>query len=117
MTSLATRDKHLDKIKDMIHQKKMLIVSKTKDLSKKEKLNEFLTEVKGDYMKYYNHIVNEKQQQYKALSLLKEYVGDLMQTEKMVDSQLRSANHDHKDIIQEIDKVKYELDELIGSNV
>jgi len=45
--------------------------------------------------------------------LLKEYMSDLMKTEHLVDSQLRSVKNDQNDIIGEIDKVKAELDELI----
>jgi hypothetical protein len=40
-------------------------------------------------------------------------MSDLMKTEHLVNDQLRTAKHDQKDIIREIDKVKVELDELI----
>ena len=86
---------------------------KKKDLDKKAKVNHYLSDVKKNYSKYYNHIVKEKKQQYNALLLLQEYMDDLMKTEKLVDDQLRVAKHDQKDIIREIDKVKDELDELI----
>ena len=69
--------------------------------------------VKIDYTKYYDYILNEKQQQHDALILLKEYINDLIHTEHLVDDQLRTAKHDQKDILHEIDKVKAELDELI----
>ena len=69
--------------------------------------------MKEDYNNYYQYIVQEKQQQYDALMLLKEYMNDLIKTENLVDEQLRNAKHDHKDIVGEIDKVKAELDELI----
>ena len=36
-----------------------------------------------------------------------------MKTENMVDEQMRVAKHDQKSIINEIKKVKNELDELI----
>ena len=90
-----------------------MLVKKKKDLDKTHKLNEYLVDVKQDYTKYYNYIVGEKQQQYNALILLKEYMSDLMKTENLVDQQIRSVKHDQKDIIGEIDKVKAELDELI----
>ena len=96
-----------------IRNKKKLLVKKKKDLDKKYKLNQYLSEVKNDYSKYYDYILNEKQQQHNALILLKEYIDDLMKTENLVDDQLRSAKHDQKDIIREIDNVKAELDELI----
>jgi|694.fasta_scaffold05763_7 ribosome biogenesis GTPase A len=111
--SLAQRDLQLIQIEQEIKNKKKLLVKKKKDLDKTHKLNEYLTDVKQDYTKYYNYIVGEKQQQYNALMLLKEYMSDLMKTEHLVDGQLRSVKHDQNDIIGEIDKVKAELDELI----
>ena len=110
---LAQRDLHLLQIEQEIKNKKRLLVKKKKDLDKKHKLNHYLTGVKDDYFKYYDYILNEKQQQRDALMLLKEYINDLIKTEHLVDDQLRTAKHDQKDIIQEIDKVKAELDELI----
>jgi len=111
--TLAERDLHLLQIEAEIKNKKKLLVKKKKDLDKKIKLNEYLSGVKSDYSKYYDYILNEKQQQYNALNLLKEYISDLIKTEHMVDEQLRSAKYDQKEIIQEIDRVKGELDELV----
>ena len=111
---LAERDLYLIQIEKEIKHKKGLLVKKKKDLEKKHKLNHYLSDVKEDYDKYYDYIVGEKEQQYNALLLLKEYMSDLVKTENLVDDQLRTAKHDQKDIITEIDKVKAELDELIG---
>ncbi len=113
--SLAERDSKLMNIEKEITYKKQLLLKKKNELEKKSKLNDYLSEVKSDYTKYYDYIVNVKQQQYNALELLKEYMGDLIQTEQLVDDQLRSAKHEQNDIIREIDKVKMELDELINN--
>ena len=110
---LAERDLYLLQIEKEIKHKKGMLVKKKKELNKKHKLNHYLSDVKEDYNKYYDYIVGEKQQQYNALLLLKEYMSDLMKTEQLVDEQLRTAKHDQKDIIKEIEKVKVELDELI----
>ena len=110
---LAKRDLQLLQIEKEIKNKKKLLVKKKSDLEKKTKLNQYLSGVKEDYSKYYEFIFNEKKQQYNALTLLKEYIDDLMKTEQLVDEQLRTAKYDQKDIIHEIDKVKAELDELI----
>ena len=110
---LAERDLHLLQVEREIRNKKNLLVKKKKDLDKKHKLNKYLDVVKDDYSRYYDFIVQEKKQQYDALLLLKEYMGDLIATENLVDEQLRTAKYDQKDIIGEIDKVKAELDELI----
>lgn len=110
---LAERDLYLLQIDHEIRNKKELLIKKKKDLDKKHKLNDYLIEVKKDYSKYYNFILNEKQQQYNALALLKEYMDDLIKTEHLVDANLRTAKHDQKDIMHEINNVKSELDELI----
>jgi hypothetical protein len=111
---LSERDLHLQQIEREIKNKKKMLVKKKKDLEKKHKLNEFLVTVKDDYSKYYNYILKEKQEQYNALVLLKEYMHDLIQTENLVDEQKRTAKHDQRDIMGEIDKVKAELDELVN---
>jgi GTPase involved in cell partitioning and DNA repair len=111
---LSERDLHLQQIEREIKNKKRMLVKKKKDLEKKHKINEFLLTVKDDYSKYYNYILKEKQEQYNALVLLKEYMQDLIQTENLVDEQKRTAKYDQRDIMGEIDKVKAELDELVN---
>ena len=111
--SLAQKDKYLEKIDNEINTRRNLILEKMKKIEKKKRVNHFLEEVKEDYHKYYQYIIQEKQQQYDSLLLLKEYMNDLIKTENLVDEQLRTARYDQKDIIGEIDKVKAELDEFI----
>ena len=111
--TIGERDLCLLQIETEINNKKKLLLKKKKDLDKKQQVNQFLNGVTKDYQTYYNHILNEKQQQYKMLMMLKEYLNDLIQSEHLVDEQRRTAKHDQKHIIREIDKVKGELDELI----
>jgi len=110
---LAERDLYLLQIEEEIKNKKKLLIKKKKDLDKKDKLNSYLNDVKQNYSKYYDYILKQKQQQYDALLLIKEYMNDLINTENLVDDQIRIAKHDQQDIIREIEKVKGELDELI----
>ena len=110
--TLANRDLYLLQIEAEIKNKRKLLVNKKKDLDNKQNLNLFLTGVTKDYSKYYNYILNEKQQQYNTLMLLKEYLDDLIKTEQLIDEQRRTAKHDQKNIVHEIDKIKAELDDL-----
>jgi hypothetical protein len=112
--SLAQRDLQYIQISEEIKNKKKLLLKKNKELEKKEAINEYLSSVRTDYAKYNTYILQEKQKQYDALVLINQYMGDLIKTEKLVDSQLRTAKHDQKDILGEIEKVKAELDELIS---
>jgi hypothetical protein len=110
---LAQRDMRLAQIEKEIKHKKMLLVRKRRDLDNKEKLNEYLSGVRTDYNKYYDYIVEEKQQQLNTLNLLKEYLDDLVRTEHLVDRQLKTVRHDQKDILNEINNIKTELDDII----
>jgi hypothetical protein len=110
---LAERDSYLLQIDIEIKNKKNLLFKKKKDLDKKHKLNQYLSGVKNDYYKYYDYILNDKQKQYNALVLLNKYIEDLINVEHLVDEQLRTAKHEQKYIVHEIDKVKTELDKLI----
>ena len=112
--TLAQRDLQFIQISQEIKNKKKMLLNKNKELEKKEEINEYLSGIRSDYAKYNNFILREKQNQYDALVLINEYMSDLVKTEKLVDSQLRTAKHDQKDILGEIEKVKAELDELIS---
>lgn len=113
---IGQRDQYLTKLQQDIKNKKMLLARKRREIKEKAKTNEYLQGIRGDYDRYYNHILHEKQQQYEALLLLREYVKDFAATERRVGEQLRSAKHDEKDIMSEIDKVKQDIDMLIGQN-
>ena len=111
--TLEIRDLNLSRIEAEIKNKKSLLIRKKKDLDKKHNLNDYLYGVKDDYSKYYNFILEEKQNQHQALSLLKEYIDDLNNTEKIIDEQATHVKHDQRIILEEIEKVKSELDDLV----
>jgi hypothetical protein len=110
---LAERDLQLLYIEKEIKHRKELLRQKKRELENKSKINEFLGTLKSDYNKYYDKMVQEKHQQYNALLILNEYLSDLKKTDKLVEHQIKVANHDQKDIMKEIAKVKRELDELL----
>jgi len=111
--SVAQKDMYLIKISDEIKNRRQLLLDKKKELEQKEKLNEFLGTVRQEYRNYYNHIIKEKEQQYEALRLLKTYLDDLATTEKSMNSQLKHAKYDQKQILQEMDTIRVELDDIM----
>jgi hypothetical protein len=111
--TVAQRDIYLMKINDEIKNRRQLLLDKKKELEQKEKLNEFLSTVRQEYRNYYNHIIHEKQQQYEALKLLKTYLDDLATTETSMNNKMRNAKYDQKEILQEMDAIRVELDGII----
>lgn len=114
MNSLAHRDMQLLKLEEEIKLKKDYLLKKRKELDSKIEMNEHLTEVKENYNKYHSYIVREKEEQRRALTLLQEYVSDLIKTEKVMDHDLREAKQDSSNIEHELKRITSELDELIG---
>lgn len=112
--NLATRDLKLIQITKEIQNKKKLILKKKKELEKKKSVNTYLEIVSKDYNKYYNYILEQKQNEFKAMHLLNDYVSDLVNTDKLVNNQLRVAKHDQKEILNEINKIQEELNNIIA---
>ena len=110
---LAKRDLQISQLEKEIKNRKQLLTNKKKELDKNHKLNQYLEGVKDEYNKYYDFSIKEKQQQYDALMLLKQYIDDLISSETLVNDELRSAKHEQKTIMKEIDKIKSELDDLL----
>lgn len=107
------RDLKLMQIDEAIREKRNLIIQKKNDIKKKALVNSYLDGVKEDYHKFYNYTVDQKKKEQQAMVLLNDYIADLVKTEKLMDHQMRQAKHDQKDIMNEIDKIKGEIDELI----
>jgi uncharacterized protein (DUF3084 family) len=99
---VVKRDLKLMQIDEAIQEKRRLILEKRTDIKKKSTVNSYLEGVNADYHKFYNYTVEQKQKEFKA-----------MKTDKLMDNQMRMAKHDQKDIMNEIDKIKGEINELI----
>jgi len=48
------------------------------------------------------------------MNILNEYIDDLAHTDKLVNTQLKTAKRDQREILNEIHKIKGELDKLIS---
>jgi hypothetical protein len=112
--TLAERDRYLYQIEEQINAKRNLLLSKRSYLEKSLKENAFLDGVKNDYQKYRDYIVKEKQDQLRAMNILQQYTQDLMVSTKMTEANIKQTKMDQKGILREMDKIKKELDEIIG---
>ena len=109
---LVEKDLYLFEIEDQIKMRRNLILEKNKALNKKKKVNHFLEDVKNDYQKYHDYIIHEKRQQYDSMKLLQTYLEDLIKTDKMTNADFKNAKYEQKQILNEMDKIKMELDNL-----
>ena len=111
--SLGERDLYIRRLEEEIKNKKELLITQAKDVENVKKSNKFLDSIHKNYKSYYDGAVKEKQQQYDAMMLLKEYLDDLIKQEKISNNQIREAKREQSEIVLEMEKITNELKKII----
>ena len=114
--NISEKDIYLLQIEKEIKIRKKNLFENQKKIQDISKQNEFLNFVKDDYANYYSYIVNQKQDQLKALELLNNYITDLSNTGKLSKQNIKDSLYEQKKILLEIKKIRKGLDELIEFN-
>lgn len=112
--SLADRDKYLQQIEQQIAAKRKMLIDKRNYLERTLKENAFLEGVKKDYQKYRDYMIKEKEDQLRAMNILKQYTEDLVTSTKLTEENIKETKRDQKDILREMEKIKMELEEIMG---
>jgi len=111
---LEERDSKLEHIEKVIETKRRFLLDKQKSFKELVKTNHYLNEVKDDYQRYYNYIVEEKQNQIKALNILDTYISDLARSGELTKQNINDTKYEQKRILNEIENIKINLDSLIN---
>lgn len=110
---LLDNDKKLMHIEEVIEAKRTMLLQKQKKIRFILKQNKFLDIVKNDYVNYYRYIIEQKQDQMKALELLNKYIYDLSTTDVLSKNNLEDAKVEQERILREIKSIKKGLDSII----
>ena len=110
---LENRDNQLLQIENLIDAKRKMLIDKQKKFKNISKQNEFLSEVKQDYSKYYGYIVKQKQDQMSALSMLNTYIKDLTVSGTLSKNNIDDAKNEQQKILTEINSIKNGIDDII----
>ena len=106
-------DKRIYDLKTKIKQNKEFLLQNKKELETGATNNKYLEGVVKNYKKYYDNVSEEKQRQYDAMMLLKEYLDDLINEDKITNNQLRDAKRQQRNIVMEMEKITNELKKII----
>ena len=98
----------------VIQSKREMLLNKQKKLQRISKQNEFLNQVKNDYVNYNNYIVKQKNEQLIALELLQKYIKDLTISGELSENNLKDAKYEQNKIKKELKSIKHSLDELLN---
>jgi uncharacterized membrane-anchored protein YhcB (DUF1043 family) len=103
---LVQSDEIFMQIQELIDTKRQFLIDKQKKLKHITKQNEFLDNVKQDYVNYYNYISQQKQDQIKALELLNGYIDDLTASGKLSEYNIEDAKFEQNKILREVKSIK-----------
>ena len=112
---IANQDKLLIVLNNEIKKKKKYLNKKYKDITETTKANSFLNNVKDDYDSYYNYIMDEREQQYKSLKTILDYLDRLILEEKLSDMYLQNVKKDQEHILIEMNHIKKDLDDILDT--
>ena len=111
---LENSDQKLLQIENLIDSKRKMLIDKQKKFKNITKQNEFLSEVKQDYNKYYGYIIKQKQEQMSALNMLNTYIKDLTVSGKLSKNNVDDAKNEQQKILTEINSIKSGIDDIMG---
>jgi hypothetical protein len=114
--NIADRDLYLIHIEKEIEIRRKRLLEKQKNIRSITTQNEFLEKVKEDYANYHAIILQQKQDQLKALELLNQYIKDLNVSGKLSKYNIKDSLYEQKKILAEIKKIKKSVDEIIQIN-
>ena len=114
--SLARRDVYLTNVYDEIRKRKKMLFDKYHTVRENDQKNEFLHLVKKDYESYYNYILEEKERQMQAMSLINRYIDNIIVDGKLSDEDLQKSRQDQERILDEIGTIKKALLKIIWKN-
>lgn len=109
---LAVRDNVIFQMKLELENRKRILCAKRKQLKQITSENTMLNGVLADYDKFNKHIIKQKQEQILFLNMLHEYVTNITKDINITNSQLNESRIEQREILNEINSLKSELNEL-----
>lgn len=112
--SLGERDNYSSRIEQQIQMKREMLLEKQKTLKRRMQENQYLEGVHSDYIKYYNYIKKQKEDQINHLNLLNQYLNDIIVNGKLTDEDITQSKKEQDEILGTISTIKDELDKIIS---
>jgi SMC interacting uncharacterized protein involved in chromosome segregation len=111
--NLAERDGALMRIHNQISAKRKFLLDKQKELEKESNYNQFLKTIYNDYKRYHEYIIKEKEEQIAAMESLKDYIKDIIKTNRLTEEQIANAKREQEYILKEMDNIRGDLEIIV----
>lgn len=113
MKSLYERDQHIQKIEQLIKNRKTLLREIYTTIHNSTEENHYLIDIVNDYKNYYHDLKNQKNKQLESLVKLQDYVYHVIENKNnlLLDKDgINQAKQDRNIVDNKIKNIKKELD-------
>lgn len=110
---IYTRDKIIVVLQNEMQRLSNQNLKNTKRIVKNQNENRFLEEVVSDYKKYNEQIIELKNQQKRQIEYLLSYIEKALAEAGITETQAIQAKYERKSLLQELDNIKYSLNDLL----
>lgn len=111
----SKNDMKIYKIKCLLDEKRKTIIKKNKEIKELAKENAYLENVITDYDKVCMNNLDEKEKQKRALKILSKHIRNISKDLKKDEHELHRVKSDQKMIIEEIEKLKDEMSDILNA--
>ncbi len=111
--NLALHDMMIVDIKCERKRKQKELAEQFEDVKQRATSNEYLRDVLEDYRSYYRTLLDQKRKQHAALQEILDYLEKINQGQNRNLSQIDEDVIEQRRLLNEINKVKQEIDDLI----
>ena len=102
-------------MKCVLEKKKQLLLYKNREVKELAKQNAFLNNVLSDYEKIKSHILEEKQKQQDAIKIISKHISQLSKNMNKGDYHISELQNDQSVLLEELEKIKMEMNEVMRS--
>ena len=111
---ISIRDKLLDNLQIELGYRKNMLKDKYSNVNELSNENSFLSEVKTNYKKHYDYIKKIKEEQYRSMSVIADYLDNLLEQTDGADKSINKAKSQQKKIVTEMNQIQKEIDEIVN---
>ena len=95
---ISIRDKLLDNLQIELEHRKNMLKKKSMSIQSLSSENRFLENVKDDYSKHYQYIKKIKEEQYRSMGVIADYLDNLLDQTNIADKSVRKAKNQQNKI-------------------
>lgn len=112
--NIGQRDAIINEMNKKIKDNDDILLNTKQNMNNLAKSNSYINDVKKDYNKYYDFIVEDKHKQINALQQIQKYLSSLnVDLNETMDKGEQHKYHEDK-IIKEIEQIKSQIDKING---